>query len=323
MPSILIVDDNVHLIALMGRMLAPLAQISFATHGAAALQQMLAHRPDLVLLDEEMPGMSGHEVCDAMRGHSDLAAIPVMFVTGHHDADAEVRALTAGAVDFISKPVHEAVLLARVRTQLRLKELSDQLRRSAMSDGLTGLANRGELDRRLTLEMARAARQASTLSVLMLDVDHFKLFNDRYGHPAGDQCLRAVAGVLQAHARRATDLAARFGGEEFALVLPEASISDAQDAAERVRADVLALAIAHAGSSTAPHVTVSIGVASCRPLPDAGEQAVAELISQADRALYGAKALGRNRVCHARTQQPGGANSPLADLLAEPPVAAC
>lgn len=300
MPTILIVDDNVHLIAMMGRMLEPLASICYATNGAAALRQMQACRPDLILLDEDMPGMTGSQMCEAMREVAELRDIPVIFVTGHDDVQAEVRALTAGAVDFISKPVHEAVLLARVRTQLRLKLLSDELMRSASSDGLTGLANRRELDRRLDLEWGRAAREGSTLSLLMLDVDHFKLFNDRYGHPAGDQCLRAVAAVVQTQARRATDLAARFGGEEFSLILPQACVSDAQVAAERLRAEVQALGIVHAASPTSCHVTVSIGIASCRPFPGAQGVSAKDLIEQADRALYGAKALGRNRVCHSR-----------------------
>ena len=297
MPSILIVDDNIHLIALMGRMLEPLAHVAFATSGEAALRQMRTCRPDLVLLDEEMPGMSGIRVCEAMRDDPSLAAIPVMFVTGHGGAEAEVRALTTGAVDFIAKPVHEAVLLARVRTQLRLKSLSDQLLRSATLDGLTGLTNRGELDRRLSLEWGRAARAGSTLSLGMVDVEHFKRYNDHYGHPAGDRCLQAVARVIGDQARRATDLAARFGGEEFAVLLPETSATHAQDAAERLRTEVSALKLPHAMSTTGACVTVSLGVATCRPLPGATADGVGQFIELADRALYAAKSLGRNRVC--------------------------
>lgn len=241
--------------------------------------------------------MSGIELCQEMRTQHDLSAIPVMFVTGHDDADAEVQALTAGAVDFISKPVNEAILLARVSTQLRLKSLTDQLLRSASIDGLTGLANRRELDQRLIAEWSRAARQGAPLSVLMLDVDHFKLYNDRYGHPVGDQCLRAVAGAVAEQARRATDLAARFGGEEFTLVLPDTGAAQAQEIAERLRSQVQALALDHAASPSARHVSVSIGVATCHPHAGAAQPGVSALMSKADQALYAAKAQGRNRVC--------------------------
>jgi PleD family two-component response regulator len=142
MNSVLIVDDNVHLIAVLGKMLAPIGQITFATSGLAALAQMRAQPPDLLLLDAEMPGMDGHEVCRAMKADPDLDKIPVIFVTAHDDVEAEVRGFDAGAVDFISKPVNEPILLARVGMQLKLKCLADKLRKSASVDGLTSLANR-------------------------------------------------------------------------------------------------------------------------------------------------------------------------------------
>jgi len=309
MPTILIVDDNINLIALMGKMLTAVADISFATNGQAALRQMRACPPDLVLLDEDMPGMSGGQVCEAMSQDPDLAAIPVIFVTGHTDSDSEVRALIAGAVDFIAKPVHEAVLLARVRTHLRLKSLSDELRRSAALDGLTQLSNRGAFDSRLLLEWSRAGRLGTPLSVILLDVDHFKQFNDRYGHPAGDRCLQAVAGAVQAQARRSTDVAGRVGGEEFALLLPDTPVEGAQEAAERLRADIAALQIAHGASPTSPCVTVSIGIASCVAGPQSGLLRPADLIEIADQALYKAKSLGRNRVCRAATRLPSGVAS--------------
>lgn len=297
MQSILIVDDNLPLIAVIGRMLEPLAQVSYATNGAAALRAMNTRAPDLVLLDEQMPGMSGTQLCRLMQDDPALAAVPIIFVTGHDSAEAEVRALSNGAVDFIAKPINEAILIARVRTQLRLKSLSDQLLRSATRDGLTGLTNRGDFDRRLSLEWARAARAGSTVSLVVLDVDHFKLFNDRYGHPAGDRCLQAVARVLGAQARRATDVAARCGGEEFALLMPDTTLTGAQEAAERARQEVAALRMPHAASPTAAHVTVSIGVAACRPLPCVVSDGATGLVELADQALYAAKSLGRDRVC--------------------------
>lgn len=296
MHSILIVDDNIHLIALMGKMLEPLARVIFATNGQAALREMKKSRPDLVLLDQEMPGMSGDDVAAAMRDDPDLADIPVIFVTGHNDVDAEVRALTAGAVDFIAKPVHEAILLARVKTQLRIKGLSDELRRSATQDGLTGIPNRAAFDSRLAIEWARASRNGAPLSLLLLDVDHFKQYNDHYGHPAGDRCLQAIARILDGVSRRTNDMAARVGGEEFAVLLPDTSLAGARVAAERLREEILALEMPHARSTTLPLVTVSIGAAQWLSGSTGAGSRAADLIEWADKGLYAAKAAGRNQV---------------------------
>ncbi len=296
MHSILIVDDNIHLIALMGKMLEPMARVIFATNGQAALREMKKSRPDLVLLDQEMPGMSGDDVAAAMRDDPDLVDIPVIFVTGHNDVDAEVRALTAGAVDFIAKPVHEAILLARVKTQLRIKGLSDELRRSATQDGLTGIPNRAAFDSRLAIEWARASRNGAPLSLLLLDVDHFKQYNDHYGHPAGDRCLQAIARTLDGVSRRTNDMAARVGGEEFAVLLPDTSLAGARVAAERLREEILALEMPHARSTTLPLVTVSIGAAQWLSGGNGGGSRAADLIEWADKGLYAAKAAGRNQV---------------------------
>lgn len=296
MKSILIVDDNPNLIAVLGKMLAPVGQVRFATSGTIALARMRDEAPDLVLLDAEMPGMDGYTVCQTMKADPALERIPVIFVTSHNATEAELRGLNAGAVDFISKPVNEPVLLARVQTHLRLKQLSDELQRRAATDALTGLSNRGHFDQRLQLEWARAARSGEALSLILLDVDHFKKFNDRYGHPAGDACLRAVADALALRARRSTDLVARVGGEEFALLLPHTDAAGAQQAAEQLRAAVAALRIPHGASDTAPHVTISIGVASYQPVPPVATEGAQSLVERTDRALYVAKSRGRDRV---------------------------
>lgn len=305
MNSVLIVDDNIHLIAVLGKMLEPVGQIRFAISGMQALQQMRDEPPDLVLLDAEMPEMSGQEVCRAMKADPDLKNIPVVFVTSHSHVDAEVESLAAGAADFISKPVNEAILLARVKTQLRLKTFADELRRVAAVDGLTGLANRRTFDSQLKLEWSRTARTGNSLSLILLDVDHFKKYNDHYGHPAGDRCLRQVAEALGGQARRSTDLAARVGGEEFALLLPDTDAAGAHDAAERIRAAVAGLSIAHAASTTASHVTVSIGVATCQPNTTNQPRTFEDLLDQSDQALYAAKSQGRNRVAVALKQLAG------------------
>ncbi|MFG6430413.1 diguanylate cyclase domain-containing protein [Roseateles sp. LYH14W] len=299
MQSILIVDDNVPLIQVLAPMLAGQARVRFATSGAAALQQMRRDPPDLVLLDAEMPDMDGYQVCRAMQEDPELHPIPVIFVTGHDDLDAELRGLACGAVDFISKPVREPLLAARVSTQLRVKRLTDELRRLAALDALTSLHNRGSFDQRLSQEWQRSVRTGEPLALVLLDVDHFKRFNDHYGHPAGDACLRAVAQAIDAQARRPGDMAARVGGEEFAVLLPNTTAAGAREVAQSIRHAISGLQIPHAASLHAAHVTASLGLAVCVPkdaAPGTDEQA---LIGAADRALYEAKQAGRDRVCAA------------------------
>ncbi len=294
--NILIVDDNASMIQLVARMLKGVARLRFATGGAEALELMRQERPDLVLLDAEMPGMSGYEVCEAIRADALLSTVPVVFLTGNGDTAAEVRGLEAGAVDFITKPVHEALLLARVRTQLRVKTLSDELRLMACTDGLTGVANRRHFDEMLNLEWVRNAREGTSLALLMVDVDHFKRYNDCHGHPAGDVCLKAVARALASVARRPADLVGRVGGEEFAVLLPGTDLKGARRVAQEAIEAVHALAVPHADSPTAPQVTASIGVAACSDA-EFVDRASSSLVRVADEALYAAKSAGRNRWC--------------------------
>ena len=294
--NILIVDDNASMIQLVARMLKGVARLRFATGGAEALELMRQERPDLVLLDAEMPGMSGYEVCEAIRADALLSTVPVVFLTGDGDTAAEVRGLEAGAVDFITKPVHEALLLARARTQLRVKTLSDELRLMACTDGLTGVANRRHFDEMLNLEWVRNAREGTSLALLMVDVDHFERYNDCHGHPAGDVCLKAVALALASVARRPADLVGRVGGEEFAVLLPGTDLKGARRVAQEAIEAVHALAVPHADSPTAPQVTASIGVAACSDA-EFVDRAASSLVRVADEALYAAKSAGRNRWC--------------------------
>jgi len=303
---ILLVDDQPLMIRLMARALADVRELRYATSGEDALRMAHEAPPDLVLLDAEMPGMGGFEVCKQMKADPELRHVPVIFVTAHSGAEFELSGFEVGAADFIAKPISAPLLVARVRTQLRLKTLTDELRSLASRDGLTGLANRRSFDEALSREWRRGLRSGSPLSLLMVDVDHFKLFNDHYGHPAGDACLRLVAEALRSAARRPADVVARYGGEEFVLLLPETP----RDGAERVARSVIdaaaALAIPHAASKSSPHVTLSIGIASygervastgrpsLRACPAAEEASGAEeLVCVADRALYQAKHAGR------------------------------
>ena len=255
--------------------------------------------------------MSGFDVCAALKADPVVADVPIIFVTSHRDEAFEVAGFAMGAADFIAKPVSPPLVLARVKAQLRFKRMSDELRETALVDSLTGVANRRQFDDALAREWRRAKRGQGVISLVLIDVDHFKLYNDRYGHPAGDSCLRSVAQALQGVCRRAGDLVARYGGEEFALLLPETPAGGAAHVAERSLGVVGASAVRHAASPVAPHVTISAGVASfggqqgdwpgfmtnggARTTP--GTDSPRILIDAADRALYAAKKAGRARFC--------------------------
>ena len=297
--TILLVDDNPGMIQLMGQLLRGQGQLRFAPGGIAALKQLRSQPIDLVLLDAEMPDLDGFGVLREMRADPELAEVPVIFVTGHSDPEVEVRGLESGAMDFIAKPINPPLLLARVRTQLRLKRLSDELRANARVDALTNVANRRHFDEVLSREWRRAEREGTPLSLLMFDVDHFKKYNDRYGHPAGDGCLRAAATVMRELVSRPGDLVARYGGEEFAMLLPNTEQDGADLLATRLVARIRDLAIPHEASTTDAVVTISVGVATragLEPIRPDGPQALTEC---ADAALYAAKHAGR---CQAWTQ---------------------
>ncbi|WP_245837886.1 diguanylate cyclase domain-containing protein [Niveispirillum lacus] len=294
-PRILIVDDDVGTIRLLAQVVRELGDVRFATGGADALTAARTENPDLVLLDAEMEGMDGFETCAALRRLPGMEAVPILFVTSHTGVAVEIRALAAGAVDFITKPFHPHIVEARVRTHLALKQRTDALMRLATMDGLTGIANRRAFDGALAQETERLVQGGvGPLSLILADVDHFKRYNDFYGHQAGDDCLRAVAGALSGALRRPGEIAARFGGEEFAILLPGHDADAAIMAAERLRRAVAALCLAHVARPDGDLVTISAGAASLTSPGDA-----ASLVAAADQALYRAKASGRNRVAMA------------------------
>ena len=217
----------------------------------------------------------------------------LLFVTAQTSPDIEVAALNAGGSDFIHKPLVPELVRARIRLHAQLQEQREMLRTLAFADGLTGLWNRRKFDETLATEWRWSRRQSGALSVLMLDVDHFKQYNDRYGHLDGDRCLKSVAGAIRHCAGRPHDLVARYGGEEFAFILPDASLSAALAIAEKARMAVAGLEMPHDVSPVASHVTVSIGVASMLPSDDIAS----DMLRRADQALYAAKQRGRNQVC--------------------------
>lgn len=295
---ILLVDDQPINLEILKEILGgdyQLTEVSSGNQTLAMCRQQA--RPDLVLLDILMPDMDGLEVCRQLKADPFTADIPIIFITAQTTADEESAALDCGGVDFISKPINPAVVRARVKTQITLKAQHDQLQALAKVDGLTGVANRRRFDEVLENECQRALRTHSPLALLMIDIDHFKAYNDHYGHQRGDSCLQQVAASLAAGCHRAQDLVARYGGEEFACILPDCDMDDAQTKAEALREGITLLQLPHATSPLAPQVSISIGVAVCRLAGKGGAGPDAKhLIAAADRALYAAKAAGRNRV---------------------------
>ncbi len=294
LPRLLVVDDQPANIQAVYQAFSPDHQVMMATSGEQALKVAASKQPDLVLLDVVMPGMDGHEVCRRLKADPATRHIPVIFVTGHSDEAAETKGLALGAVDFISKPIRPAIVRARVKTHLTLKAQTDLLRQWVYVDGLTGVRNRRSFDEQLVSEWGRAVRDGSALSVVMIDIDFFKLYNDHYGHLAGDACLRSVAGCLSRSAKRPGDLVARYGGEEFAVLLPGTPLEGALAFAQQLGTGVEGLGLAHEASVVGPTVTVSLGV--CATHGDEPGSAEA-LLRSADEQLYRAKESGRNRTC--------------------------
>jgi diguanylate cyclase (GGDEF)-like protein len=294
-PRVLVVDDDPVTVAILHMIFQRRVDILAASSHAAALEQCHNLRPDLILLDINLGDEDGFDLCHLIKQQPALAGIPVIFITGSHDQADEVRAFQLGAVDFMRKPIAPFIAESRVITHLALQLQTALLKRVAHSDGLTGLKNRRTFDEELEREWRDCARSDWSLSLIMLDIDHFKKYNDNYGHLAGDECLRRVASVIHAALGRPNDCAARYGGEEFACVLPNTGLQGALTVAENIRSCIAALGIRHDDGATAAHiVTASIGVASC--LPNA-EHAWLELLAAADQQLYRAKQSGRHRVC--------------------------
>ena len=289
--TILVVDDMPTNIDILAGLLDDRYKVKAARTGAKALEIVHSgNPPDLILLDVVMPGMSGYEVCEALKADPDTATIPVIFVTSLNDEEDEEKGLKLGAVDYITKPFRAAIVLARIENHLKLKSYQDLLRRQSNLDGLTGLPNRRAFDDLLGQEWRRGARLRSPLSLILLDIDHFKQYNDHYGHLAGDECLRLVGRDL-ASVGRSMDFVGRYGGEEFVCILPHTDSSGAQKVAERLQDKINELGITHEHSSAAEHVTISMGVATILPnLKVSPEQ----LILSADKMLYRAKDEGRN-----------------------------
>jgi diguanylate cyclase (GGDEF)-like protein len=292
--SVLIIDDDPVVADILETIFDGEVRISSALSGREGIEAARAEAPDLILLDVRMRDMDGYETLKQLKQITETADVPVVFLTAKTQTEDEYMGLELGAFDYISKPIIPQIVKVRIHNHLLLKQQRDQLANMSMIDGLTGIANRRRFDDYLDQEFRRGARNHYPVSLLMLDIDDFKPFNDTYGHQSGDDCLQRIAAEIQTHSRRPSDLVARYGGEEFALILPDTPLDAAIMLAENIRAGIEALAITHEGARAVPFVTISIGVASTE---DATIAIIDDLIEAADKRFYRAKESGRNRVC--------------------------
>ena len=293
-PSLLIVDDEAEITAILQEVFEPDYRVCIANDGASALRVLVSEpKPDLVLLDNDLPDMPGLEIGRRIKANPSTRNIAIVFLTGLNDNLGELRALELGAADYITKPFDVALLRARVRNQIDIKRRADNAEALACVDTLTSLPNRRRFESVLSSEWERAIRYQFPVSLLMIDIDHFKGYNDHYGHQQGDYCLREVARAMAKGLSRPSDLLARYGGEEFVAILPDTAREGARKVAEQLLKRVVSLALPHIAPDT--NVTVSIGGAT--HFPSRRIQSSNELLSIADAQLYRAKAMGRNRYC--------------------------
>ena len=291
--TILIIDDEKTNLDILGSILSPVYNLLISRNGPRAIELAKEHKPDLILLDVLMPDMSGFEVITKLRESEETCKIPVIFITGLTSAQDEEKGFFLGAVDYIAKPFNKAIVKARVNTHIRIVDQMRMIERIGLIDPLTKISNRRGFENRLDAEWNRAFREKTPIGILMLDVDKFKCYNDAYGHQQGDETLKAFAETITKTLKRPVDFAARWGGEEFVILLPGADLGGATEVADRVRENVEALVVpTEEGAET--RMTVSIGVNSA--IPDTCIT-IDEFIKKADQALYTAKAQGRNKVC--------------------------
>jgi diguanylate cyclase (GGDEF)-like protein len=295
--SILLVDDDSMVVRVLSHILRDFTPLRFATSGRAALKLARESVPDLVLLDVDMPEFSGFEVCKAFKGDPKLAEVPLIFITSHESAQLEAKGLELGAADFISKPPHAPLVLARVRTYQRLKTLSDTVRTAVKMDFLTGAVTRRELERVLTQEWLRAQRSTDPLALLLADIEGFTAYNAEFGEEKGDACLKSVADSLRSAAHRPTDILGRYAGGQFALLLPQTDAQGASTVAQVAIDAVSDLQILHAPSTGRGRVMLSMGgswrESSCSRVWNVAADAVPnDLIVAAEQALHGFRTSG-------------------------------
>lgn len=290
---VLIIDDQKTNLKILGDILRQDTDIMLAQSAEQGFRKAEAYQPDLILLDVLMPDISGFELIKKLKHNSQTSSIPVIFITALNDSSHEEQGLRLGACDYIYKPFHAAIVQARVRLHLQLARQRKMLEQLAHIDPLTGIANRRKYDQVLDQYWRSALRQHSTLSIVMLDIDHFKEYNDHYGHAAGDKVLHQIAHRLKDSLKRPNDFIARYGGEEFVLLLPESDDQGSRQLIEQCLQAVEDLQLPHDYSPVSNIVTLSAGGISCQP---SQYQEPLDAIKQADAMLYQAKQSGKNRV---------------------------
>jgi len=289
--TILIVDDEKMNVDILGGILSPTYNILISKNGERAMEIAKEHRPDLILLDIVMPEMTGFEVIAKLKKSEATAKIPVIFITGLTSEEDEEKGFVLGAVDYITKPFKKAIVKARVNTLIRIVDQMRTIEGIGLIDPLTKISNRRGFESRLELEWNRAIRKQEPISILMIDIDKFKNYNDTFGHQQGDVALKTFADISSLTLMRAVDFLARWGGEEFVILLPGTSVEGAEEVAEKIRKNVQASVIPKEDGAESK-ITVSIGVSTIIPSAD---DSSGDFIKRADKALYKAKASGRNR----------------------------
>ena len=292
-PTILAVDDNPSSFDQISNTFRDSASILSAVNYQNGMEIAENEQPDLILLNEKIKESDGLEVCLALQKRPETRDIPIIVMSNNSENSNEAGSINAGAVDFIFKPLDENILKARVENQLRQKNNLDFLKTLSSIDALTEIPNRRFFDERLDQEWKRATRERYSISLLMIDIDHFKSYNDSYGHLQGDECLKTVARNLSQNLWRSSDIITRYGGEEFAVILPGTPSYSALNVAKRLWESISALEIEHSSSLSVGYLTVSIGLATLSPNEKTKPH---QLIELADKNLYKSKTDGRNRV---------------------------
>lgn len=292
--QVLVIDDSKPIHALVTTLLAEeKVDVQCASDAAYGITLAGSMRPDLILLDVEMPGINGFEACKKLKANPETAHIPIVFLTGLSSVEEKVKGLELGAVDYITKPFHSWELWARVRASLRMRHLVKMLEEKALLDPLTGLGNRAMFDRHLAAEIALRIRFNTPLSCIVMDVDHFKEINDAHGHPLGDQVLHAIADVITKICR-AGDVGCRYGGDEFVVIAPHTTADEARLLADRMGTAIGKVAFQRKGITV--RISASFGVADSTSVYDRS------MFQRADDALYQSKQNGGNRVSVAPPQ---------------------
>lgn len=294
--TLLIVDDEKMNLKILTNILVSEYTIFTATNGKEAINKAREYNPDLILLDILMPEMDGYQTLSEIKNCDQIKKTPVIFITGLDSDEDEEKGLSLDAADYITKPFGAMIVKIRVRNQIQIINQMRTIERLIMTDQLTELPNRRSFDERLNMEWRKAVRENVPISMLMIDVDKFKTLNDTYGHQKGDIVLQTIAKVFNKALKRPGDFSARWGGEEFIVLLPSTGIDGALEIAERIRREVEKAEIPAeipGEEDKTIKITVSIGIDSQVPVHGSSKEI---LVSNADKALYAAKEAGRNRI---------------------------